>query len=111
MIDLYNRYCHVIRKNIGRADTFVVRYADLVENDMSVLDALAHFLDLDPGALSVDRITSYRTDLVRPEETWKIRDEKQIVDTRGQKFTSLFNVDEQQRILRRLVPVGDLVSG
>ncbi len=76
-----------------------------------MLDALAHFLDLGPGALSVDRVASYRADIVRPEETWKIRDEKRIVDTRGQKFHSLFNVDEQQRILRRLVPVGDLVSG
>ncbi|HRX72877.1 MAG: sulfotransferase [Geminicoccaceae bacterium] len=111
MIDLYNRYCRVIRKNIGRPDTFVVRYADLVENDTAVLDALAHFLDLDPGALSVERIASYRTDIVRPEEAWKIRDEKQIVDTRGQKFNSLFSVDEQKRILRRLVPVGDLASG
>lgn len=111
MVDLYNRYCRVIRRNIGRPDTFVVRYADLVENDKGVLDALARFLDLDAGALSVDRIASYRNDLVRPEEAWKIRDEKQIVDTRGQKFNTLFKLDEQERILRRLVSVGDLASG
>jgi hypothetical protein len=29
MVDLYNRYCRVIRRNIGRSDTFVVRYVDL----------------------------------------------------------------------------------
>lgn len=111
MVDLYNRYCQVIRKNSGRPDTFVVRYADLVEGDTAVLDALARFLDLDPGALSLDRITSYRTDIVRPEEAWKIRGESRVVDTRGQKFQSLFNVAEQKRILRRLVSTGDLASG
>ena len=111
MIDLYNRYCRVIRKNSGRADTFLVRYADLVEGDRAVLDGLAHFLELEPGTLSLERITSYRADIVRPEEAWKIRGENRVVDTRGQKFQSLFNAGEQERILRRLVPTGDLVSG
>lgn len=111
MVDLYNRYCRATRKNSGCADTFVVRYADLVEGDRAVLDGLARFLDLEPGALSLERITSYRPDIVRPEEAWKIRGENRIVDTRGQKFQSLFNAGEQERILRRLVPIGDLASG
>lgn len=111
IIDLYNRYCRTIRRNIGRPDTFLVRYVDLIDGDRAVLDKLAGFLDLEPGSLSLEQITSYRPELVRPEEAWKVRSENRIVDTRGQKFQSLFNPGEQQRILRRLMPVGDLVSG
>lgn len=111
MVSLYNRYNRMTRANIGRSDTFVVRYDDLVEKKTATLTALARFLDLAPERLSLERIESYRAEIVRPEETWKIRSESEVVDTRGRKFRSLFDPHEQRRILQRLAPVGDIASG
>lgn len=111
MIRLYNRYARVARRERGHADTFVVLYNDLVERNATTLDALARFLDLAPGSLSLERIESWRNDIVRADEPWKRRSDSTVVDTRGSKFAALFAPAEQARIRRRLDPVADIVSG
>lgn len=111
MVRLYNRYVNVSRSNLGRSDTFLIRYDDLIETNGDMLRKLETFLGVDRGSMSFERVASYRSDIVRPEELWKVRDEKRLVDTRGKKFELLFKSDERQRILQRLVPAEDIVSG
>jgi Sulfotransferase family len=110
MVKIYNRYVRTTRSNRGRADTFVVRYNDLVERNGPMLDSLARFIGRAPGDLSFDNVASYRSDIVRPDEAWKIRSEKHIVDTRNEKFGKL-PAAEQKRVLSRLATTEDIVSG
>jgi Sulfotransferase family len=111
MVSLYNRYAHAAQRARGHADSFVLLYNDLVERKAATLEALAAFLDLPAGSLSLDRVSSYRADIVRADEPWKIRSDDRVVDTRGGKFGSLFSADEQARIRRGLVPMQGMVSG
>ena len=111
MIRLYNRYARVTAANRGREDTFIVRYDDLVVGRQPTLDALAAFVGLEPGSLSLDEVSSYRGDIVRPDEAWKVRSESKVVDTRGTKFKSLFDEQDQERILTRLADTVDIASG
>ena len=111
MVRLYNRYVRATRRDRGRDDTFVVRYDDLVERDAATLDGLCRFLDVAPGSLDLDRAGSYRPEIVRAEEAWKVRADKGVVDTRGQKFGRLFDEDQQNRIRRTLTPTADIRSG
>lgn len=111
MARLYNRYARVTRENSGRADTFVVRYDDLVLKSPAMLSGLAGFLDLAPERLDLEGAASWRPDIVRPDEAWKVRAERGVVDTRGTKFKALFDPSEQDRLRRRLADTADIVSG
>lgn len=114
MVRLYNRYLRMARRVRGHADSFILLYNDLVERNMAALDALAVFLGLPAGSLSpesLDRAGSWRADIVRADEPWKVREDQGVVDTRGGKFRSLFSPAEQRRILRRLEPAAGMVSG
>jgi len=111
MIGLYNRYVRATRAQLGRPDTFVLRYDDLLERDLATLDALAGFLGLPPGGLDLERIRSYTQDIVRPDEAWKVRQDHRLIDTRGTKFRTLFDAPTQTRILTRLTPTTDITSG
>ncbi len=111
MVRLYNRYLRAARHARGHADSFVLLYNDLVEHGIDTLAALAAFLGLPAGSLSLDRVGSYRPDIVRADEPWKIRADDRVVDTRGGKFHSLFSPAEQRRILRGLAPTAGMVSG
>ena len=111
MIRLYNRYLRVTRREQGRADTFVVRYRDLVTRDEAVLAALADFVGLPPDVLTPDDVDAGRSDLVRPDEPWKRRMETGIVNTSGEKFAKLFSMDQQALVQRQLLSSEALVSG
>lgn len=114
MVRLYNRYLRMARRVRGHADSFILLYNDLVERNAGALDRLAVFLGLPAGSLSpesLDRVGSWRADIVRADEPWKIREDQGVVDTRGGKFRSLFSPAEQRRILRRLEPAAGMVSG
>ena len=111
MIRLYNRYARVTAAERGRSDTFVVRYDDLVEGRLETLDGLASFAGLEAGSLSLDDVSSWRGDIVRSDEAWKVRGEKKVVDTRGTKFESLFDSASRDRIRERLTDTVDIASG
>jgi hypothetical protein len=111
MVRLYNRYARAAQRARGHADSFVLLYNDLIEHKAATLQALAGFLGLPAGSLSLDRVSSYRADIVRADEPWKIRADDRVVDTRGGKFHSLFSPAEQARILRSLKPTTGMVSG
>jgi hypothetical protein len=111
MVRLYNRYLRAAQRARGHADSFVLLYNDLVERNLAALESLAAFLGLPAGSLSLDRVGSYRPDIVRADEPWKIRADDRVVDTRGGKFRSLFSPAEQSRILRRLLPTAGMASG
>ena len=111
MVRLYNRYVRATRRDRGRGDTFVVRYDDLVERDRGMLDGLCRFLGVPPGGLDLARAASYRPEIVRAEEAWKVRSDAGVVDTRGQKFGRLFDRGQQDRIRRTLAPTADIRSG
>lgn len=111
MVRLYNRYARAAQRARGHADSFVLLYNDLVEHKAATLEALAAFLGLPAGSLSLDGVSSYRADIVRADEPWKIRSDDRVVDTRGGKFRSLFSPAEQDRILRGLVPTTGAASG
>lgn len=111
MVRLYNRYLRAAKHERGHADTFILLYNDLVERNAAALDALAAFLGLPAGSLSLDRVSSWRADIVRADEPWKIRKDDRVVDTRGGKFGSLFSPVEQRRILGRLTPTAGMASG
>ena len=111
MIRLYNRYARVTEANRGRCDTFVVRYDDLVEGRKETLDGLAAFVGLEPGSLSLEQVSSWRDDIVRPDEAWKIRPENKIVDTRGSKFAHLFDQATRERIRHKLTDTAAIPSG
>ncbi|MEZ5823341.1 MAG: sulfotransferase [Geminicoccaceae bacterium] len=111
MVALYNRYVRVTEANRGSEDTFIVRYDDLVTGSTATLDRLAAFVGLGPGSLSLDDVSSWRGDIVRPDEAWKVRSEKKVVDTRGTKFNSLFDEDARARILARIADTANIPSG
>jgi hypothetical protein len=111
MVRLYNRYLRAAQRVRGHADSFILLYNDLVEHNLAALEALAAFLGLPAGSLSLDGVGSYRPDIVRADEPWKIRGEQHVVDTRGSKFRSLFSPAEQARILRGLAPTQGMASG
>ncbi|MEZ5834893.1 MAG: sulfotransferase [Geminicoccaceae bacterium] len=111
MVSLYNRYARVTAANRSRDDTFVVRYDDLVTGRAATLDRLAVFVGLEPGSLTLDQVSSWRGDIVRPDEAWKVRSENKVVDTRGTKFKSLFDDSVRARILTRLTDTADIPSG
>jgi hypothetical protein len=111
MVRLYNRHVRAMHRERGHADTFVMLYNDLVEHNTAALEALARFLDLAPGSLSLDGAGACRSDIVRADEPWKLRTENRIVDTRGRKLEALLAPEEQARIRRRLLPVADIASG
>ena len=111
MVRLYNRYVQTTRANLGRPDTFVVRYDDLVERDTGVMDRLAAFLGMSAGTFTLDGAQSYRPEIVRADEPWKVRGDKGVIDTRGQKFGRLFDLESQARIRRSLATTDDIRSG
>ena len=111
MVALYNRYVRVSEANRGKGDTFIVRYDDLVTGRVETLDRLAAFVGLDPGSLSLDDVSSWRGDIVRPDEAWKVRSETGVIDTRGTKFRNLFDESSRARILSRITDTADIPSG
>jgi len=111
MIRLYNRYVRFTRAAMGRSDSFVIRYDDLIERDQAALDGMARFLDLPAGTFDLDAARAYDPALVRPDEAWKIRRERGVIDTRGSKFKTLFDKPRQEHVLKKLVATNDIASG
>ena len=62
-------------------------------------------------SLSLEQVSSWRDDIVRPDEAWKIRPENKIVDTRGSKFAHLFDQATRERIRHKLTDTAAIPSG
>lgn len=109
-VQLYNRYARAIRQQIGSADCFVVRYDDITSHNADVMAALARFLELSKP-IDLASANTFRGDIARQDERWKIRKDAGIVDTSGEKFNTIFSEKERSFIHQNIVPTADIYSG
>ena len=110
-VQLYNRYARAIRHQIAARDSFILRYDDLTAQNQTVMTQLARFLGLPDGAIDLASIDTYRADVIRPDEPWKVRSERGIINTSGQKFHTLFTAHEQEFITQNIISTQDILSG
>lgn len=101
-VNRWLRDISISRKFLGRQNHTFVKYESIIQDTRHVLEQLCHFLNITFQEAMLSEYNKVSQKVVLNSEPWKNRTAKTIEDTESRKFSTIFNEEEKQYIIKEI---------